>query len=332
MSDSKSLAEDSSPPRLISANHRWTDFDHMAQSMTGWNLNLRQISPGPFEGRVSLAQFEGIQVLRLAVNRMVLAQGSPPPKSVVLSPVTPTTSASVFRGQRLRPGQLSVVASGDDIHHVTASEYDNIVVTVDEAVLQKATSVLYGIDLGRTLLGKVSIQPNVQECLRSSRLIQRALACLTVEPPTCLHATKSLMMTCVERLAKLFRFVDRSPNNRRIANPKRLTDRAESLMEASLHQPLTTTDLCRELDVSERTLRYAFQEVRGIRPMTFYKAIRLNAVRREIKSAEDGSSIAEVAGRWGFWHTGEFAADYRKLFGELPSFTKQRRANSKIIA
>jgi AraC family ethanolamine operon transcriptional activator len=31
--------------------------------------------------------------------------------------------------------------------------------------------------------------------------------------------------------------------------------------------------------------------------------------------------VHEVAQRWGFWHTGEFAADYCRLFGELPSQT-----------
>jgi AraC family ethanolamine operon transcriptional activator len=29
--------------------------------------------------------------------------------------------------------------------------------------------------------------------------------------------------------------------------------------------------------------------------------------------------VREIAQRWGFWHTGEFAAAYRRLFGELPS-------------
>jgi AraC family ethanolamine operon transcriptional activator len=31
--------------------------------------------------------------------------------------------------------------------------------------------------------------------------------------------------------------------------------------------------------------------------------------------------VHEIARRWGFWHIGEFAADYRRLFGELPSQT-----------
>jgi len=28
-----------------------------------------------------------------------------------------------------------------------------------------------------------------------------------------------------------------------------------------------------------------------------------------------------VANAWGFWHMGQFARDYRRLFGELPSDT-----------
>jgi AraC-like DNA-binding protein len=74
--------------------------------------------------------------------------------------------------------------------------------------------------------------------------------------------------------------------------------------------------------VSERALHYAFREVRGLSPMAYFKASRLNAARRELKSARaDAATVHEIARRWGFWHSGEFAADYRRLIGELPSQT-----------
>jgi len=74
--------------------------------------------------------------------------------------------------------------------------------------------------------------------------------------------------------------------------------------------------------VSERTLHYAFREVRGLTPMAYFKAVRLNAVRQELKTAAaDWATVREIAQRWGFWHPGEFAAAYRRLFGELPSQT-----------
>ena len=34
--------------------------------------------------------------------------------------------------------------------------------------------------------------------------------------------------------------------------------------------------------------------------------------------------INDIAHNLGFWHMGQFAADYRKLFGELPSMTLKR--------
>jgi AraC-like DNA-binding protein len=85
-------------------------------------------------------------------------------------------------------------------------------------------------------------------------------------------------------------------------------------------------ELCREFAVSERTLHYAFQEIRGLSPMAYFKASRLNAVRQELKAAAAGTkSVGEIAQRWGFWHNGEFAADYRRLFGELPSQSLSRK-------
>ena len=43
-------------------------------------------------------------------------------------------------------------------------------------------------------------------------------------------------------------------------------------------------------------------------------------------SDPSSTSITKVANRWGFWHMGQFASDYRKLFVELPSDTLGRRS------
>ena len=108
------------------------------------------------------------------------------------------------------------------------------------------------------------------------------------------------------------------------SNRERLVRRADDYMRACPGEPLSLLDLCRELGVSERALHYAFQEVRGLSPMAYFRAFRLNAVRQELKSAPDTATVQEIAQRWGFWHTGELAAAYRRLFGELPSRTFNR--------
>jgi AraC family transcriptional regulator, ethanolamine operon transcriptional activator len=69
-------------------------------------------------------------------------------------------------------------------------------------------------------------------------------------------------------------------------------------------------------------LQYCFEEVLGIAPASYLRAIRLNGVRRELASAAPGErAVQDVAAAWGFWHLSQFAADYRKLFGLRPSET-----------
>jgi AraC family ethanolamine operon transcriptional activator len=66
--------------------------------------------------------------------------------------------------------------------------------------------------------------------------------------------------------------------------------------------------------------------------VSFLRAMRLNGVRRALRKA-DGvhESVADVAARWGFWHLSHFAADYKAMFGELPSETL-RNGNLRRLA
>jgi AraC-like DNA-binding protein len=87
-------------------------------------------------------------------------------------------------------------------------------------------------------------------------------------------------------------------------------------------------DLCRETGASERTLEYAFREHFGVTPKAYLQAVRLHQVRGELRAANPAfARVSDVANRWGFWHMGQFAADYRKMFGELPSQTLKRPEN-----
>jgi AraC family ethanolamine operon transcriptional activator len=86
------------------------------------------------------------------------------------------------------------------------------------------------------------------------------------------------------------------------------------------NESLTVLDLCK---ASERTLRYAFQEHFGVSPKTYLSVYRLNKVRKELRNDHLASiKISDIANQWGFWHIGQFAADYRKLLGGLPSETR----------
>jgi len=94
---------------------------------------------------------------------------------------------------------------------------------------------------------------------------------------------------------------------------------------------LRVCEVADAVGVSERTLRRAFKERFGVSTKEYLKARQLRAARRELARLDpDGTQVREVALRWGFWHSSQFAQDYRRAFGELPSDTLRRTSQRDV--
>jgi AraC-like DNA-binding protein len=85
----------------------------------------------------------------------------------------------------------------------------------------------------------------------------------------------------------------------------------------------TVTRVCEVAGCSISTLEYSFNKRFGTTPKQYMKSLQLSRVRNGLTRFDElgFESITDVATRHGFWHMGQFAADYRKLFCELPSQT-----------
>ncbi len=101
-----------------------------------------------------------------------------------------------------------------------------------------------------------------------------------------------------------------------------LVRRAEAFVDEHPDAAPTVAELCRATGACRRTLQASFVDVLGIGPSRYLRALRLNRARADLK--RDAASVSEVAVRWGFWHFGRFASDYREMFGERPSETLER--------
>jgi AraC family ethanolamine operon transcriptional activator len=101
--------------------------------------------------------------------------------------------------------------------------------------------------------------------------------------------------------------------------------RACRLIEAKLTKAITLTHLSQHCGVGVRTLEYGFRQFYDITPIGFIKSQRLTRTHTALSRVPtEVSSINEVARSLGFTHMGQYAKDYRELFGESPSMTLQR--------
>ena len=100
--------------------------------------------------------------------------------------------------------------------------------------------------------------------------------------------------------------------------------RALAYMRANMAERITLAGLASACAVPERTLLKQFQRFVGLAPLAYLRRLRLNAVRNELATAQNNDDISDVVIRCGFSHLGRFASEYRRLFGEAPSATRQR--------
>jgi transcriptional regulator GlxA family with amidase domain len=57
-------------------------------------------------------------------------------------------------------------------------------------------------------------------------------------------------------------------------------------------------------------------------PLQYLRNVRLDLAHRDLLAAQrPEQTVAQIAARWGFMHTGRFAVLYRQTFGQSPHET-----------
>ena len=124
-----------------------------------------------------------------------------------------------------------------------------------------------------------------------------------------------------------------SKTSRRSISPPQVVERAEAFLRSSLGEPIPIVRLSRLVGVSERSLRNAFYQVRGMSPKRCVVRERLNQARVALSQARtDRGTITHIATDFGFYELGRFAGSYRAEFGETPSQTLRNRAHRASAA
>ena len=107
--------------------------------------------------------------------------------------------------------------------------------------------------------------------------------------------------------------------------------RFEGLLQTQPERNLRIGEVCAALGVSARSLLVCCEEQLGMGPAEYARRGRMQLVHHTLcRGGPDAVSISEVVRRHGFRGLGHFAANYRALFGELPSATLRRGSGRKM--
>lgn len=296
------------------------DLEEFARAQQNWTLHYEQISSGTFTGQLHHVQLDGLRMVFEQASCALWQRGHLDAGHIGFALPVDLTGHATFNGQPLSLDSILIGRTEQlDLCTPAGASYVAIVVEVD--LLNALWQSLYQKRLSAWIDRQVVVtaRPGLADNLR--HLHMRALSDVAAEPSllnnrdAMIQLRDAILIEWIEALPAKVETKDLDSGEAR----KRVVDRACALMLAEPDVPMSILQVCNRIGASPRKLEYCFRSVLGIAPAKYMRTARLNGVRRELRRG--GTAVQDVAARWGFWHMGEFAAAYRRQFGELPSQT-----------
>ena len=301
------------------------DAEEQAALLRGWNQVYSQMSPGTFSGAICEAQFGQTRLFIESTSHSLLQNGAVGANFLAVGIPLRMAGAAVFCGAADHHSAVHVFSgkSGFEFFSPNGLVMAGLVVPRDKlyAVLSKSERQQLDAEVDDAHLRKA----HDQRVSSLRKFVCGVFKMLEHSPQLLGNAPLRLALenAVLSNLAELL--IDESaPPLPRIApsNRWKIVAAAREVVRERADSPISVAEICQATGVSRRTLQYCFQDILGLSPAEFLRAVRLNTARRTLRSAP---SVTIAAASCGFWHFGRFAGDYQRMFGELPSETFRRR-------
>ncbi len=305
------------PKRCISISE---DANEQAGNLTDWDQQYDQVGNGRFYGRIDELHLPGIQLFNEHTGQALRQQCRVWPDSIWFGMPAKTEDLRI-NGQQ--PEQTDVLCRPGDTQFelVTPNKFDMLSIVVHREELERHSraqgieiKVLDTASYPRLKLPVKTLR-NMQYLLK--RVVRTRTSLLDVQ----IHHDL-LIMALLELLS------EEKPNSTvppSYTRRKAVVERIRDYIDSAGDMPVTMSRLCEVGCVSRRTLQYSFETILGVSPLQFLRVSRLNRVKRMLSSGQ-AESVSDIAAFNGFYHHSQFSADYKQLFGELPSETLARYA------
>jgi len=280
---------------------------------------LLVIGRGPFRARLTQVRLDGWRLAAVDEEQPRIALVAAPAGMVLASFPLGGEPSPIWAGIEIRNGEMITLGVGQRVHARTLGPSRWGAIQVPDQQLA---------DYGRVLSGGGFAVPPVarwrppRAAVRQLRGLHRAAIRMAegrAGALTDLQAAHGLeqqllhaLIECLSEGAGMETVTDRRQRD--------ILARFEDLLVAE--PSLRTGDICAALGVSEHSLRECCKQHLGMGPSRYRYLCAMQQVHRALRSGNsDTANVSGVAVRYGFRGLGRLAANYRALYGELPSAT-----------
>jgi AraC-like DNA-binding protein len=305
------------------------DPDEYAAAVRAGEVQLTVTGSGKFGATLTRIDLPRLWMQRGSESTARIASVTVTADRMMLHFMARRDRSEIIDGRELAPGVIQLARLGQYFHYRTAGASEWAAMSLSPHVLGESAARQIGRDIRFDAGSFVRPMPAAFE--RLLKLHTRAAA-LAADAPELLAAdatARTLEHALVQAMIAVLDGAGPEPDSSARRRHSVLIARFARVLEANPDQVLHMPDVCRAIGVSERGLRQICQDHLGMGPKRYLLLRRMHLARRALRHASPpAATVTETAMSFGFWELGRFAASYRQLFGEAPSTTLRRPADT----
>ena len=293
------------------------DFDTFDEAIKDWELDFKLLSKNDFSAYLNMFSSETFALGRTRLHGKIEQRGLTPPgfRSIVI-PVD-YNNEYIWLNKKVSGKEFLIFPKNGILDGISFNNFDVYVVSIEETMLFQILENLGYKNSKKLFSGD-------ERTLYLSQTFSRNFHRLADEfLHTQINNQKRHAVFINNIIHFILKYIEDS-NQSIILLPQKKKDvtlsKAIEIINNRKGDLLSIQQLCALTSVSERTLQYAFRDKYKVSPGEYIKAVRLNKVRKELfLSKGQKIKISTLAGKYNFWHMGQFAKDFKAQFGMLPS-------------
>ena len=299
------------------------DVGHLGRAV-GWDWDFRQLDSGKLNARATAIGNHNVQVIKFQLNRGFHQLGCAPESMLTFGVVGPGVPDFKWCSRNLSGGSLLNFNMQSGFDGVSLAGFSGYTVILRPQYLQ-------------FLAGQMDISTPVEYLIAdqvgwfSQRTVMLGKRLDTIYCKIS-RLGAEVLNECSEMINEEIGFTILAELTRETApsqphatvNKTVILRNALKVLSDPDRLPITVAELRELVGVSSSSLNRIFLSEFGIPPKSYIRSRCLSAARDALACVSPEAKVSDIANRWGFWHMGQFARDYRRMFGELPSDTFKR--------
>lgn len=293
------------------------DFEEYSLVASEWELDFRLLSKNDFRASLKMASFPSLVISRTRLYGKIEQIGLTPSGYRSIAIPIHNNRGLIWLNKLIEEETILVFPEDRTLDAVSHHLFDVYVLSIKEAYLY---SLIDSLECDKSLK---YFKGDEQHILVDDVFITEfgikaegflsAVGLNTLQYENKIHDLLSMLLLAMNH----------GPRSHFVMNPKRrdiaLKKAIEIINDEEEGLP-SIPQLCQRVELSERSLQYAFQNKYQVTPIQYMKALRLHKVKRKLHAMKgENIRISDIAGEYHFWHMGDFAKDFQRQFGILPS-------------